>query len=146
MRVRCWASIVMTPPPSITVSTALVGLISAVMGMVAAPPQLKVTIPPCSAAALNSASVQVPGPVPTTVVGLVTSTAWIDGVHVEAVPPPVPPVPPPPVPLPPVDPVLALALGAPPAEVEVEAPPPVPALPLGFDGLPPQAAAPRVRI
>ena len=81
MRVLPPPSSVICPPPSMVVSLPLGSSICAVMDG-RWPPQLKVTMPPAFTAASRSASVHVPAPVPTTVVGVVASTAVIGGVHV----------------------------------------------------------------
>ncbi len=53
-----------------------------VIGIVAAPPQLNVMIPPVLIAFVRAASVQLAGvPVPTTVVGLAVLTAEMGEVH-----------------------------------------------------------------
>ncbi|WP_329264877.1 hypothetical protein OG223_52110 [Streptomyces sp. NBC_01478] len=65
---------VMFPPPSMLVSCVMV--LKLVIGMVAAPPQLNVTVPPAASAAVSAASVQLAGvPVPTVAVAARASTA-----------------------------------------------------------------------
>src|SRR5580692_6236511 len=79
-------SIVTTPPPSMTVSMPVGSSRVWVTVMVAAvEPQANVTTPPLVRAADRAASVHDDAvPVPTTVVGLLTSAAWIGAVHTAA--------------------------------------------------------------
>src|SRR5580704_13051932 len=76
-------SIVTTPPPSMTVSMPVGSSMVWVTVMVApVGPQSKVTNPPLVSAADRAVSVHDAAvPVPTTVVGLLTSTAWIGAVQ-----------------------------------------------------------------
>src|SRR5579862_5809079 len=77
-------SIVTTPPPTMTVSRP-VGSSRVWVTVTVAPaePQSNVTTPPLVSAADRAASVHEPAvPLPTTVVGLLTSAAWIGAVHV----------------------------------------------------------------
>src|SRR5580658_4382682 len=83
MRVVPPPSSVITPPPSIVVAPFVESSFSDVIGIVAAPPQLNVMIPPVAIADVSAASVHDAAvPVPTTVVGLDVSTGVIGGVHV----------------------------------------------------------------
>src|SRR5580658_8845592 len=76
-------SIVTTPPPSMTVSVP-VGSSRVCVTVMVAPvePQSNVTTPPLVSAADRAASVHDAAvPVPTTVVGPLTSAAWIGAAH-----------------------------------------------------------------
>src|SRR5271166_4997225 len=86
MRTAPPPSIVTLPPPSMTVSMPVGSSMVLVTVMVApAVPQSKVTTPPLVSAADRAASVHDAAvPVPTTVVGLLTSAAWIGAAHTAA--------------------------------------------------------------